>query len=174
MVELSKERVETILKEETQKTTELATVLRAIYTRYMNLYEKYFADIDALNNDKIAEMNRYHEETMSLVKYYYMDIPHDVCIDIKEFDEKYGSKLLGPSWHKYLFDYFEDFQDKNWDKSEEWVKKEFKKQTMDAFYEAMGDVFRQGFGTESKTHQSIVSGISSLLFGGGSSGKDKK
>ena len=169
MVELSNERVEAILKGETQKTTELATILRAIYTRYMRLYEKYFADIDALNNDKIAELNRYHEETWSLVKYYYMDIPHDVCLDLKDFDEKYGAKLLGPSWHANLFDLYDDFKAKNRDKTEEWVKEEFRKEALDAFYEAMGSVFRQGFGTESKNTANFVEGIRGLIFG-----KDKK
>ena len=169
MLELSNERVEAILKEETQKTTDVATILRAVYTRYMRLYEKYFADIDALNNDKIAELNRYHEETVSLVKYYYMDIPQDVCTDLKEFDDKYGSQLLGPSWHAYLADVYDDFRKKNWNKSEEWVKEEFRKEAMNAFYQEMGSVFRQGFGTESKQAESFVSGITGLIFG-----KDKK
>lgn len=169
MLELSKERVETILKEETQKTTELATILRAVYTRYMRLYEKYFDDIETLNNDKIAELNRYHEETASLVKYYLMDIPQDVCTEIKDFDEKYGDKLLGPSWHKYLFDCYEDFRKENWNKSDEWVKTEFKKQILNSFYETMGSVFRQGFGTGSKTAAGIIDGITGLLFG-----KEKK
>ena len=31
--------------------------------------------MDALNEDKIAELKKYHEETESLIKYYYMDIP---------------------------------------------------------------------------------------------------
>ena len=169
MVELSNERVETILKEETQKAAELATILRAVYTRYMRLYEKYFADIEALNNDKIDELNRYHEETISLVKYYYMDIPQDVCMGIKSFDEKFGAELLGPSWHKHLFDCYEDFKKENWDKSEEWLKTEFKKQVLNSFYEAMDSVFRQGFGTGSKLSEGIIDGISGLLFG-----KDKK
>ena len=79
MVELSNERIEQILKDETKKTEEPATILRAIYTRYMNLFEHYFADINALNDDKIDEFRKYHEETKSLIKYYYMDIPEDVC-----------------------------------------------------------------------------------------------
>ena len=54
MVELSNERIGKILHEETVKTEELATILRSIYTRYMRLYEKYFADIDALNDEKVA------------------------------------------------------------------------------------------------------------------------
>ena len=55
MVELSNERIEQILHEETKKTEALPTILRGIYSRYMNLYEQYFADIDALNDDQIAE-----------------------------------------------------------------------------------------------------------------------
>lgn len=95
MVELSKERIEQILHEETMKKEELETILRGIYTRYMRLFEKYFADIDALNDDEIAELRKYHEETGSLVKYYYMDIPLDICIGLKEFENKYSVKLLG-------------------------------------------------------------------------------
>ena len=169
MVELSKERVEAILKDETQKTAELATILRAVYARYMNLYEKYFADIDALNDDVIAELNEYHEETKSLVKYYYMDIPEDVCNEMLEFDEKYGSKLLGPDWHTFLFDEYKHFRGRNWDKSEEWAKAEFKKQVLLGFYETMGSVFRDGFGTGSKHASNFIEGLSGLLFG-----KDKK
>jgi hypothetical protein len=68
----------------------------------MWLYEKYFADIDALNDEKIAELTNYHEETLSLVKYYYMDIPLDICVGIKAFEEEYSANLLGAEWHKYL------------------------------------------------------------------------
>ena len=52
MVELSNERVDQILHEESQKTEELKTILRGVYIRYMRLYERYFDDIDALNDDK--------------------------------------------------------------------------------------------------------------------------
>ena len=38
MVELSNERIDQILHEETAKTEELTTILRSIYTRYMRLY----------------------------------------------------------------------------------------------------------------------------------------
>ena len=55
MVELSNERIEQILHEETKKTEALPTILRGIYTRYMRLYERYFADVDALNDGRIAE-----------------------------------------------------------------------------------------------------------------------
>ena len=67
MVELSNERVEQILHKETHKTEELKTILRGVYTRYMRLFEKYFADIDALNDDEIAGLKQYHEETRSLI-----------------------------------------------------------------------------------------------------------
>lgn len=55
MLELSNERIEQILHEETTKTVELATLLHSIYIRYMRLFEGYFSDIDALNDAKIAE-----------------------------------------------------------------------------------------------------------------------
>ena len=48
MVELSKERIAQILHEETVKKEDSDTILRSVYTRYMCLYEKYFADIDGL------------------------------------------------------------------------------------------------------------------------------
>ena len=56
MIELTDKRIEQILHEETASKEELGTILRGIYTRYMCLYERYFADIDALNDDKIAEL----------------------------------------------------------------------------------------------------------------------
>ena len=165
MIELSQERVETILKEETQKTAELATILRAIYARYMNLYEKYFADIETLNDDKIAELNQYHEETQSLVKYYYMDIPQDVCTELKEFDDEHSANLLGPDWQRYLLNIYREFRSKNSDRHERWVKAEFRKKALEGFYAAMSSIFRQGFGTESKTAAKNAEWIGSLLFG---------
>ena len=164
MIELSRERVETILKEETLQTEELATILRAVYTRYMRLFEKYFADIDALNDEVIAELNQYHEETRSLVKYYYMDIPQDVCEELKKFDDKYVDKLLGPDWHQVLSDFYQYFKVKNWGKNEEWVKTEFRKQALNSFYQSMGSVFRQGFGSESKVVERIVDGFKGLFY----------
>ena len=167
MVELSNERVEQILHKETQKTEELPTILRSIYSRYMHLYETYLADIDALNDDKIAELKKYHEETKSLVKYYYMDIPQDVCLGLHDFDNEYSVKLLGSDWHKCIFDSYEYFKAEyeNRNKSEECLKAEFTEQTLEAFYGAMDSVFREGFGTGSKTHEKMVSGIMGLLFG---------
>ena len=167
MVELSSKRVEQILHEETQKTEGLPTILRGIYTRYMRLYEKYFADIDALNDDEIAELRKYHEETRSLVKYYYMDIPQDICIALDEFEAKYSAKLLGSDWHAVLFDNFADFQDDNMgrNKSRERLKAEYAEQNLKAFYEEMGSVFREGFGTGSKTAEKVLNEIAGLLFG---------
>lgn len=135
MIELSNERIEQILHKETQKTEELATILRGVYTRYMRLYEGFFADIDALNDDKIAELKKYHEETISLLKYYYMDIPHDICMALIEFDDKYSAKLLGPDWHKYLFDSYEDFKSENRsdNKSKDSLKTKFTEQNLKAF-----------------------------------------
>lgn len=167
MLELNNERVECILEKETQKTEPAITILRAVYTRYMYLYERYFADIDALNNDRIAELKRYHEETRSLVKYYYMDIPQDICRALHEFEEKYSDLLLGPSWHHYLFKCYADFRDENRNNniSEKDIKAEFTKHAMKVFYESMDYVFRDGFGTGSKTVENAINGISDLLFG---------
>ncbi len=167
MVELSKVRIGQILHKETTKKEDLETILRSIYTRYMRLYEKYFADIDALNDDEIAELRKFHEETRSLVKYYYMDIPQDVCEGIKEFENKYSDCLLGAEWHEYLFDCYEDFREKSKSKNkgEETLKAEFAKQALADFYEAMDHVFREGFGTGSQTEKNVIGGITGLLFG---------
>ena len=166
MVELSNERIGQILHEETTKKEESETILRGIYTRYMRLFEKYLADIDALNDEKIAEFKKYHEETRSLIKYYYMDIPQDVCTGIREFENKYSSNLLGSEWHEYLFGSYEEFKEKirDKDKSEESLKAEFSKQTLMAFYDAMDYVFRDGFGTGSQTAKKGLSSITGLLF----------
>ena len=167
MVELSSERVEEILHKETMKTEELTTILRGIYTRYMRLYEKFYADIDALNDDEIAKLKQYHEETISLVKYYYLDIPLDIIMGLNEIDEKYSTKLIGPDWHKYLFDDYKNFkaQNKSGNKSEECIKKEYAQRGISAFYDVMDYVFRDDFGTSSKTSENVVSGIAGLLFG---------
>lgn len=166
MLELSVKRIDQILHEETTKTEDLPTILRGIYTRYMRLYEKYFADIDALNDDMIAEFRKYQEETDSLVRYYFLDIPEDVCEQIDEFNEKYNAKLLGPEWHKCLFGLYEDFKKESWTKkSEEVSKAEFSKQALATFYDAMESVFRSGFGTGSRTAENVVNGIAGLLFG---------
>lgn len=167
MIDLSNNRIEQILHEESPKKEELATILRSIYTRYMRLYESYFADIDALNDEKIAAWKAYDEETLSLVKYYYMDIPMDICIGIKEFNNKYSRNLLGADWHTFLFDSYEDFKKKNGDETvrEESSKAAFAKQALSDFYDAMDYIFRDGFGTGSKTAENAVSWISGLLFG---------
>ena len=167
MVELSNERIKQMLEEETKETEDLTTILRAIYTRYMNLYERYFAELDALNDDKIAEYKKYHEETKSLIKYYYMDIPQDVCAGINEFEEKAGDKLLGREWKKTLYDAYTEFRDKCKvrDRSEEYYQEAFKKKALKAFYDAMDYVFRSGFGTGSETAKDVFDGITGLLFG---------
>lgn len=167
MVELSNERVEQILHTQTQKTEELKTILRALYTRYMNLFERYFADIDALNDDTVAEMKKDHEETISLIKYYYLDIPLDICVGLSAFDNEYLSKMLGSDWHKYLIDSYQRFTAGIYggDKSEKSLKAEFRKQSLTAFYAAMDSVFREAFSTSSKTAENMVSGIAGMLFG---------
>lgn len=167
VVELSKERIDKILHEETVKTEEPATILRSIYARYMRLYEKYLADIDGLDDAKVAMFRKYHEVTKSLVKYYYMDIPQDTCIGLREFDNDYSANLLGPGWREYLFDKYEEFkgQYRNEGKGEDQLKAEFTKQSLEAFYDAMDYIFREGFGTGSQTAKSVLSGIKGLLFG---------
>ena len=166
MVELTRKRVEQILNEETVKTEALPTILRGIYSRYMRLFERYFADIDALNDDEIAELRQYHKETQSLVKYYYMDIPHDVCIELREFDKKFCAKLLGPDWHEALYECYEDFRDDSAsnDMSEKSLKAEFAEQNLEAFYADMDSIFREAFGTGSQTAEKVFSGLSKLLF----------
>ena len=167
MVELSAERVEEILHKETQKTEELTTIMRGVYTRYMCLYEKYFADIDALNDEKISELKEYHEETRSLIKYYYLDIPQDICMELNEFDNQYTDKLLGSDWHKNLLEIYKDFkaENKNNNKSEECLKAEFAAENLGSFYDVMDYIFREGFDTTSKTTENVASGIAGMLFG---------
>lgn len=168
MIELSTERIEQILYKETPKTDVLPTILRSIYVRYLSLYEKYFADIEALDDDVIADLKKYHEETRSLVKYYYMDIPQDVCGELETFDETYNAKLLGPDWNQILFDAYKEYgaEYKNRNKSRERLKADFSEACLKAFYDLMEEVFRPGFGTGSKKAENFVSGLSSLLFGG--------
>ena len=134
----------------------------------MWLYEEYFADIDALTDEKIAEFRKYHDETLSLIKYYYMDIPLDVCIGINEFEDEYSDNLLGDGWHKYLFDIYNDYKKgSNRNESEKCRKADFAKQALSYFYDSMDYVFREGFGTESKTAEKTRNGIFGLLFGKG-------
>ena len=167
MVELSKERIEQILHEETLKKEELDTILRSIYTRYMHLFENYFADLDALNDEKIAELKMYHEETKSLIRYFYLDIPQDICMDIREFANKYCATLLGSGWRDYITENYEGFREnsRNRNKSEEYLKAEFTSQALSAFYETMDYIFREGFGTDSRAAKTLVSGIKDLFFG---------
>ena len=168
MVELTNERIDQILHEETKKTEPLPIILRCIYSRYMKLFENYIADLDSLNDDKIAEFSKYHEETKSLIKYYYMDIPQDVIYKINEFEKKSSDLLLGREWKRYLYDAYDEFKENNdeWDMSEDYYKREFKKYSLKEFYAAMENIFRDGFGTGSQTAKNIFEGISGLLFGG--------
>ena len=165
MVQLSNERVDQILHEETFKTEELITILRGVYIRYMRLYERYFDDIDALNDDKIAEFNKYHEETKSLIKYYYMDIPLDICTALSEFDKQYSEKLLGSNWRRYLFDSLKKYKSDRGDKSKEGLKADFEEKILTAFYETMDYIFRDGFGTCSESTKKFEDGLVDLLFG---------
>lgn len=165
MVELTNEVIERILHKETAKKEETATILRAVYTRYMLLYEKYFADIDALNDETVAGLRGYNEETASLVKYYYLDIPADVCEGIKAFEEKYSAGLLGPEWKKTLAESYERFREKNTGLKEKPLKEAFAKQSLSDFYDAMDYLFRDAFGTASKIGENVLSGLTGLLFG---------
>ena len=167
MVELSAERVDEILHKETGRTEELTTILRSIYTRYMHLHERYFSDMDALNEDKIAELKKYHEETESLIKYYYMDIPQDIYVSLKAFDDRQITKQLGPDWHEYLLNSYKEFkaQHKGKDKSEEWLKAKFTEQKLTDFYKAMDTVFRESFGTGSKAAEIFMARLKRLIYG---------
>ncbi len=167
MIELSRERISQILYEETPKKEDMLTLLRSIYFRYMRLYERYFADLDALDDDRIAELGQYREETTSLVKYYYMDLPLDLCMGLVEFERKYGDNLFGPRWREFLFGSYKEFAEKgrNRDRSEEEIKAAFTKETLAAFYDAMDYLFRDDFGTGSQTVNKVMGGITGLLFG---------
>ena len=167
MIELSKEKIEKILHEETVKTEELATILRSIYTRYMRMYEKYYSDIDALNDDTISELRDYHEVTKSLIKYYYLDIPYDVCEGIEEFENKYVANLLGHKWRRYLSDSYAEFREECDDEyqSEKSLKAAFTKQVLAKFYEEMDSVFREGFNTSSQTAENVLKGLTELAYG---------
>ena len=167
MFELSFERVDQIMHKETPKTEDLPLILRSVYLRYMRLYEKYYADIDALNDDQIAELKKYHKETRNLMKYYYLDIPLDISYALSEYDNEHISKLLGAGWHKTLFDSYRDFkaQHEGEDKSKTRLKEEFTQQKLTDFYEAMDYIFREAFGTGSKTAENTMNGIANLLFG---------
>ena len=166
-MELSNERIEQILHEETPKKEESATILRGIYTRYIRLFEKYFADIDALNDDEISELRKYHEETGSLVKHYYMDIPQDICTKLNEFENMYSTNLLGADWREHLSSSYKKFKKKSDsdNRSDEYLKAEYAKRALKAFYDAMDYIFREGFGTKSQTVKDVVNGITGLLFG---------
>ena len=166
-MKLSNERIQQILHQETPQKEEVKTILRAVYIRYMNLFENYIANLDSLDNDKIDEFRKYHEETQSLIKYYYMDIPQDICTDLEKFEEETGSALLGREWKKVLYDAYDEFKERSneWDMSEDYYKAAFKKHALKEFYAAMSEIFRSGFGTESQTAKDIMGGISGLLFG---------
>lgn len=165
MVELDSKRVNQIVSEETPKTEELRTILRAVYVRYMHLYEQYFDNIDALNDKKINELKKYHDETVDLKKYYYIDIPLDICVALDKIDEEYTNELLGDDWHHYLFDKYEDFKCtfENMEKTEDYLKAEFKEQTMTAFYETMGYIFRDDLGTGSKVVKEVEESVSKFF-----------
>ena len=133
------------------------------------MYEKYFSDIDALNNDTISELRKYNEETKSLVRYYYLDIPQDIFDGIKEIESRSVANLLGPKWRKYLSDNFAAFKEEHDDeyRSEKSMKAAFAEQALKDFYDTMNFVFREGFGTDSQSAKDFSNGLSGLLFGKG-------
>ena len=167
MIALSNERIGQMLHEESVKKEDTDVLLRGIYIRYMRLYEKYFADIDALNDQEIAALRTYHQETRSLIRYYYLDIPQDVCTGLKEFEKRYSDPLLGPDWHKFLFDHYRQFRERQpgTDENSKSLRAAFAAEALEGFYAAMEYIFRDGFGTGSQAAQDIASGISNLLFG---------
>ena len=165
MAELSMERIEKILHEETPQDESVTTILRSIYIRYMSLYEKYFAVIDTMD-DEIAALRNYHEETRSLIKYYFLDIPLDICDAIEKFDDEYTDKLLGPDWKRYLSVLYNEVEKNaywNYD-SKDSLDADFIKKTMSAFYDSMSSIFRVGFDTGSKTSEKVIGGIKEMFF----------
>lgn len=167
MIELSNERAEQILHKETPNTEQLPLILRGIYTRYMHLFERFYADIDALDNAAIEELRKYHEETKSLVKYYYMDIPLDICMEIKDFEEECSAKLLGYGWKEDLAESYQDFKDEYEGEniSKPAIKAAFAAHKLEEFYHTMDAVFRDGFGTGSQHAEKFMGGLSDMLFG---------
>jgi len=164
MVQLTNERIDQMLHEETVKKEEQSTILRSIYTRYMRLYEDYFSDIEALNDEKIEEFKKYNEETISLIKYYYLDIPLDICEDLLAFEKEYGIQLLGPNWHKYVFEAYKEYAEDHDELKKADIMKTFREHALDNFYSSMDYIFRGSFGTESKASESAVSMIKGLFF----------
>ena len=164
MVELTYEKIDKILHEETLKSEDARTIQRALYNRNMCLYEKYLSDIDALNDETIAEMKKYHEETKSLLKYYRMDIPQDTSDGLDAFNKKFTDRILGPDWRDFLSHTYEEFKDdyENYGKSEECLKKEFEEKVLVEFYAKMDDVFRDGFGTSSQSANNAFEGIAAI------------
>jgi len=169
MSELNYEKIDQIMHKETPKTEDLLLILRGIYLRLVRLFERYYADIDALNDDRIDELKQYHEETISLVKYYYMDIPLDILYALGRFDGEHVDKMLGSGWNRYLFEAYKDFviKNRNENKSNEDLKAEFAGKNLMDFYRSMDNIFRVTFGTSSKTVENAGNWIGKLLFGGG-------
>ena len=167
MIELSNERIGQMLHEESVKKEDTDVILRGIYIRYMRLYEKYFADIDALNDQEIASLRKYHQETRSLIRYYYLDIPQDVCAGLKEFEKRYSDPLLGPDWRRFLMDRYREFRkgQPGTEENSKALRAAFAAEALEGFYEAMEYIFRDGFGTGSQMARDMASGITNLLFG---------
>ncbi len=63
-----------------------------------------------------------------------------------------------------LIDRAEKYKGRNRNESEKCRKADFAKQALSYFYDSMDYVFREGFGTESKTAEKTRNGIFGLLF----------
>ena len=81
MIELKADRIDQMLHAETGKKEELNTILRGLYTRYMTLYEKYFADIEALNDEEIALTIREFNILYKLLSYPKKTISRQQLMD---------------------------------------------------------------------------------------------
>ena len=99
-------------------------------------------------------------------KYTRSRLPVEM-VYLEEFEDKCTENLLGPSWHQHVADGYLDFCERyeNRNKGEKALKAEFKKQALRAFYDAMGYIFRDGFGTDSQTARNVLSGITDLFLG---------
>ena len=89
----------------------------------------------------------------------------DIHYGLAKFDKDYTDKLLGPDWHDFLFENYEDYKDSHMseDKTEEEIKAEFEEKALSYFYDDMDYIFRDDFGTGSKTEESLLEGLKNLF-----------
>ena len=171
MVELSPERIEEILHKETVKEEDPKTVMRAVYNRYRCVFEQYIDQIFEMNQSKIDEFNKYHQETNSLIKYYFVDIPMDTCAALAKFEHDVMDYMLGPDWQRVILNGFEEFKRKNKNKyrlaNEETWRKKFKEELLSMFYVSMESAFRVSFESGSKAAEGLMDGLSAIFGLGG-------